>query len=58
MRLGEQLHLCWERVDLSRGVLVLTKTKSGKDREVPMNPEVFDILMVSANNQPDEGTYI
>ncbi len=44
MRLGEQLHLCWERVDLSRGVLILTKTKSGQDREIPMNPEVFEIL--------------
>ena len=43
-RLGEQLRLCWERVDVSRGVLILTKTKSGKDREVPMNPEVFEIL--------------
>ena len=32
------------RVDVSRGVLILTKTKSGKDREVPMNPEVFEIL--------------
>jgi integrase len=44
MRLSEQLHLSWERVDLSRGVLILTKTKTGKDREVPMNPEVFEIL--------------
>ena len=44
MRLSEQLHLCWERVDLSRGVLILTKTKTGKDREIPMNPEVFEIL--------------
>jgi integrase len=44
MRLGEQLHLSGERVDLSRGVLILTKTKTGKDREVPLNPEVFEIL--------------
>jgi integrase len=53
MRLGEQLRLCWERVDLSRGVLILTGTKSGKDREVPMNPEVFEIL--SAHRKQSTG---
>jgi len=44
MRLSEQLRLDWDRVDLSRGVLILTKTKRGKDREIPLNPEVFEIL--------------
>ena len=44
MRQGEQLSLTWDRVDFSRGVLIVTKTKSGKDREIPMNPEVFEIL--------------
>jgi integrase len=44
MRQGEQLRLTWDRVDFSRRVLVLTKTKSGKDREVPMNPEVVKTL--------------
>jgi integrase len=33
MRLGEQLRLCWERVDFARGILIVTKTKSGMDRE-------------------------
>jgi len=44
MRLGEQLRLTWDRVDFSRRVLVVTKTKSGKDREIPMNPEVLKTL--------------
>ena len=44
MRQGEQLRLTWDRVDFSRRVLVLTRTKSGKDREVPMNPEVVKTL--------------
>ncbi len=43
MRQGEQLRLTWDRVDFSRRVLVLTKTKT-KDREVPMNPEVVKTL--------------
>ncbi|MGH9971968.1 MAG: tyrosine-type recombinase/integrase [Pyrinomonadaceae bacterium] len=44
MRQGEQLRLTWDRVDFSRRVLILTKTKSGKDREIPMNPEVVKTL--------------
>ena len=55
MRLGEQLRLSWERVDFSRGVLILTKTKSGKDREVPMNPEVFEILKALLEGSAGKG---
>ena len=43
MRQSEQLRLTWDRVDFSRRVLILTKTKT-KDREVPMNPEVVKTL--------------
>ena len=45
MRLGEQLRLGWDKVDFSRGVLLVTRTKSGKDREIPMNPEVLEVLI-------------
>jgi len=44
MRRGEILGLTWERVDFSRGVLILEQTKSGKRREVPMNRAVYDAL--------------
>ena len=37
MRLGEIMGLTWERVDFSRGVVLLERTKSGRRREVPMN---------------------
>ena len=37
MRKGELLGLVWERVDFSRGVLLLERTKSGRRREIPMN---------------------
>ncbi len=40
MRLGEIMGLAWERVDFSRGVVLLERTKSGRRREVPMNAAV------------------
>ena len=44
MRKGEVLGLTWDRVDFSRGVLLLEKTKSGRRREVPMNEDVDAVL--------------
>lgn len=44
MRRGEILGLTWDRVDFSRGVLLLEKTKSGRRREVPMNQAVYAAL--------------
>ena len=43
--LGELLGLTWERVDLSRGVIRLELTKSGRRREVPLNAEFCDALV-------------
>ncbi|PYM42240.1 MAG: hypothetical protein DME12_08230 [Candidatus Rokuibacteriota bacterium] len=44
LRKGEMLGLTWDRVDLSRGVIRLEQTKSGKRREVPMRQVVYDTL--------------
>jgi integrase len=44
MRKGEILGLTWDRIDLSRGVIRLEKTKSGKRREMPMRQVVYEIL--------------
>ena len=44
MRKGEILDLEWERVDFSRGVILLEHTKSGKRREVPMSQGVHTAL--------------
>jgi len=44
MRRGEVMGLTWDRVDLSRGVLQLETTKSGRRREIPMNRAVYDVL--------------
>lgn len=44
LRKGELLGLTWDRVDMSRGVVRLELTKSGKRREVPMRQAVYDVL--------------
>jgi integrase len=53
MRKSELLDLTWDRIDLSRGVIRLEVTKSGKRREVPMRQKVYDIL--SALPEPRTG---
>ena len=45
MRRSEVEGLTWDRVDLSRGVLRLELTKSGRRREVPMRQRVYDVLV-------------
>jgi integrase len=44
MRRGELCGLVWNRVDFSRGVVQLDKTKAGRRREIPMNRDVYDAL--------------
>jgi integrase len=53
LRRGELLGLTWDRIDLSRGVIRLEVTKSGKRREVPMRQAVYDVL--AALPEPREG---
>ncbi len=53
MRLGEILNLPWEFVDIQQGVITVTKTKSGKERKIPMNfilKNVFTELHRKKNN--------
>jgi integrase len=38
MRRGEILNLKWNYMDLKKGYLTVTKTKSGKDRNIPLSP--------------------
>ena len=45
MRRGELLRLRWQNVDFARGVVHLTKTKTGRDRDVPMSSNVREILL-------------
>ena len=53
LRKAKLLGLTWDRIDLSRGVLRLEITKSGRRREVPMRQAVYDLL--AALPGPREG---
>ncbi len=44
MRRGEILNLTWNRVDLERRLIRVVKTKSGKDRSIPVNDDLFKVL--------------
>lgn len=44
LRKAELLGLTWDRIDMTRGVLQLEITKSGRRREVPMRQAVYDTL--------------
>src|SRR4029453_3337281 len=52
LRQSEALQLTWDRVDRSRGVLLLEVTKSGRRRQVPLN-EAADAVL--ARRGPNEG---
>lgn len=43
-RLSEILGLRWGNVDRKRRIITFTKTKSGKVRHVPINPDLFAVL--------------
>ncbi|HET9531603.1 MAG TPA: site-specific integrase [Blastocatellia bacterium] len=44
MRLGEITGLCWSQVGFEREVISVRRTKTGKDRFVPINAEAHDLL--------------
>lgn len=44
MRQGEILSLRWNQVDFVRGLILVQRTKSGRDRIIPMNSTVCNTL--------------
>ena len=54
MRRGELLSLAWRNVDFQRSVIHVTNTKTGRDRDVPMNSEVRSILLELQRQGEDE----
>src|SRR3989339_1354998 len=44
-RLGECLNLKWQDIDLQRDIVRFVRTKSGKERIVPLNPELKAFLL-------------
>jgi integrase len=62
LRKREQLNLWRDQVDFSRNVVVATKTKGRKNRDIPMDvldPEVRGILLrLCAGKKPDDYVFV
>ncbi len=54
MRRGEILNLKWEQVNLKQGYIIVIKTKSGKQRTIPLNRTALDML----RNRPKDGIFV
>jgi len=51
MRMGEILSLEWKNVSLEKRAILVTMTKSGKNREIPINDTLYSLLdRLRANN--------
>ena len=44
MRLREVLYLKWSRIDFNRNIIIVTQTKSNKNRNIPMNGFVIKTI--------------
>lgn len=54
MRKSEILNLKWQYVDLDRGFIIVTQTKSGKDRNIPISSTLKQhLLTLHANRSAD-----
>lgn len=53
MRFGEIANLRWSDVNLFQGVIMLRKTKSGKNRPAYMNPDIQKMFARRGQGEPD-----
>jgi integrase len=56
MRRGEILSLRWNQIDFGRGLILVQRTKTGRDRIIPMNSAVKETL--DAIRQSTEGDQV
>lgn len=54
MRRGEILTLTWDQIEWDRRTLLLTHTKNGRARRVPLNPVALEVL----RREPRTGPYV
>jgi len=52
MRRGEMLALTWANVDLAQGLIYILQSKSGKPREIPIAPNLRDVLAGMGRQEP------
>jgi len=53
-RLRELMALRWESVDFERGTILLTKTKAGRNRIIPINAELHELLRILKTKSKSE----
>ncbi len=59
LRKNEQLSLKVEQLDFARNVIIATRTKAGKNREVPMNSEVRGTLLrLARHKRPGDYVFV
>lgn len=51
MRKSEVLGLTWEKVDLDKRIIQLTKTKNNKIRFIPINRDLFSIVLIATRKR-------
>lgn len=58
LRSGEAVRLDWRYVDLERRSLFIHKTKTGRQRSIPIHPRVYEALRAlwEQRGHPDSGT--
>jgi integrase len=51
LRVGEALHLCWDDIDLNKGLIAIKKAKNEKQRVVPISDSLSEVLRQFYNRQ-------
>ncbi len=54
LRLSELLSLRWDNADLDRKVLVVSKSKNGEGRVIPLNSQTYQVLSSLKSNEIDK----
>ncbi|HWN11634.1 MAG TPA: site-specific integrase [Pyrinomonadaceae bacterium] len=57
MRRGEILSLRWNQIDFARGLILVQRTKSGRDRMIPMNSIIRETLAAIRGQATDDQVF-
>ena len=58
MRKSEMLGLKWEQVDLYNRLVFLERTKNGEDRTLPLNEELYEMMMGQARMRVESCPFV